>query len=649
MGNFNPDKYLSEFDPDSYLAEPDQGTASDAIMEPAKAIIGGALTEAAAGIGGIAQAINPFADERAGVQAVEDIRAAAPDFSPQTETGKKSLETIGSLIDYGIDIINYPLSGLEGLSHLVRGQGVEKAAQTIRDIQENGLGQNLGSRMLEETGSPLIATAARMTPDIVGTVLGGGAASRTAREGGRAASAVGKELQAAVDPTIKTGRELVQGATSYQAPATRDMVRQIEAGSNDPALAKYEVAQTGKPQVEGEPPQTGVERFFDTKGPKVKADPQARYAISQGAREGVVQPMKNASKPDKDLMLKMTNIADRAKKDELYGMENRPGDVAGDLLMDRLDVIRRANKRAGMALKPITDNMKGKSVDVSEVGANLSDALDDMGVTLARGDDGKLVANYEGSNIEGATTLTGWLDNVLRRVDRVAGSGKIDAFELHQLKKFIDDQVTFGKSSDGLSGQTERVLKRFRTDINDTLGNNFNDYAKANETYSGTIKALDAFQDVAGRKMDLLGDNADKATGTLMRRLMSNAQSRITLLDSLKGIDDAVDKFSAYGGPLRIKGKGGAKNDLKMLVLYADELDRLLGSAPRTSLQGQFDQSFGTAARAATSKSGLFEASVDLTGKAASKAYGVIRPSAVKSDENTIKALRELLKKQSAK
>jgi len=565
------------------------------------------------------------------------------------------LETVGSLIEAGIDIANYPLSGLEGLSHLIKSSvlgdpegGLDKAVSTIRDIQQSGLGQNLGERAFESTGSPLVATAAELTPDLAGVLTGRAAVGAIPET----AETIGRGLQVGAKPVIKAGKEIVEGAAGFQSPAKRGMVKQIEAGSNDPALAGYEVARTGqKPESDPDLPiadeQTGIERFFDTKGPRVKTDKRAVRAIKQGWREGVIQPLKNASVPDRALATRMTNIAERAKKDELYGMENRPGDVAGDLLMGRLDIIRKANKRAGQAIKPTVEKMRGQRVDVSGAGDTFSQKLNEMGITFShpetgqilRNEAGDIEINFSGSDIEGLAGPENVIKRIIKRIDSVGGDGQIDAAKLHQLKKFIDEQVTFGKNAEGLAGETERALKGLRADINRTLGENFPSYAKANETYSGTIDVLDAFQDVAGRKMNLLGDNADKATGTLMRRLMSNAQSRITLLDSLNGIDDAVTKYGGYGGPLRIEGKGGAKNDLKMLVLYADELDRILGSAPRTSLQGQFDQAFGTAARAATSKSGLFEAGVNVAGKVIEKGRGI-------NEENAIKTIKELLREK---
>ena len=546
--------------------------------------------QAIAGVHGIAQSLNLMAGEGAGARRSQQIQEVIPDVSLNNQ-GRQLIQSLSQKYQ---DI----------------------APETLKSLVSDfvSMGPDLGSRVMDITNSPLAATTTEMLPAALESI------------GGLRA---GKQLAS----VARDAGSIIEGAAKYQGPAKREMIERISQGSTDKDLAPFQVS---SPRI-SESFTTDIERFFGTNSPKLKKDPIANSAIKQGWREGVIQPLKMSSKPDKALARQMTAIAERAKKDELFGMENRPGDVAGDVLMGSLDVIRRANKRAGQALKPITDKMKGQTVDVSGIGAKLSDAFDDMGISLSRGDNGRLIANYEGSNIEGITQLTNGLDRVIGRIERVAGSGKIDAYHLHQLKKFIDDQVTFGKSAEGLSGQTERVLKKLRGDINNTLGDNFPDYAKANETYSGTIKAIDAFQEVAGRKMNLLGDNADKATGTLMRRLMSNAQSRITLLDSLDGIDQAVERFSGYGGPLKIEGKGGDKNNLKLLVLYADELDRMLGSAPRTSLQGQFDQAFNTAAKAATSQGGMVDAGIGVVGKMAGKAFGI-------NEENALKSIKDLLK-----
>lgn len=619
------------------FSQPDYPGAS--VIEPARAVVSGAGRAVAGGIKGIAKTLDPTAEPGAGAKAVEEVQAGA--FQPTTQAGQEGLETLGSLMEKGIDIARIPLSGLAGLAELVSGQGFDQAAETIKSVQDEGVSRTLGERVYEETESPLAATFAETIPAGALEFIGLKGAGKVATGARRAAEITkdiavpaGKEIVEVVSkvPAVIAGKEIAEGVVKYQGPAKREIAKQITEGSQSKDLAKYKLKETTP--AKGEP--TAIEQFFDTRGPKIEADTKAGDAVRQGFKEGVIQPLKSSSKSDKTLMGRMTRIAERAKKDELFGMENRPGDVAGNVLMDRLNVVREANKRAGKAIKPIVARMKGTRINIQDVGQSFSGKLDDMGITLKRGESGKIEVDFSGSDIEGLSGPESVIKRVVNRIEGVAGDGSIDASRLHQLKKFIDEQVTFGKTAEGLAGETERALKGLRREINDTLGAKFPAYAEANKTYSGTIDALDAFQDVAGRKMNLLGENADKATGTLMRRLMGNAQSRITLLDSLKGIEDAVEAFGGYGGPLRITGLGGSKNSLKMLVLYADELDRVFGAAPRTSLQGQFDQALGTAARAATSQSGAVDLALGAAGKLAEKARGI-------NEEGAFKAIKKLL------
>ena len=242
MGKFDPNAYLNDFNPSEYLADPDPlGTNYDRIAEPIKAIAGGFGTEIAAGLGGIGSMaveagrglITGEGDAGAtGAQAVEDIRAAAPDFSPQTQAGKAGMKTVQDLVQSGIDVANMSLSGLEGISMLVRGQGFDKAIETIKDIQARGISANLGDRALEATGSPLAATAAYMAPSVL-TAVGALPAKAAAVE---TAQTVGRGLQAGARQSVQTGREIVEGASKLQTPAKRDMVAKIDAGSQDPAL-----------------------------------------------------------------------------------------------------------------------------------------------------------------------------------------------------------------------------------------------------------------------------------------------------------------------------------------------------------------------------------------------------------------------------
>ena len=78
------------------------------------------------------------------------------------------------------------------------------------------------------------------------------------------------------------------------------------------------------------------------------------------------------------------------------------------------------------------------------------------------------------------------------------------------MKRFIDEQVTYGKNARGLWGRP-RVLKSLRHNLDGLLDEASQPTNQVNTQYAETRGALDAPQDVAGKKMDFTGANADKA------------------------------------------------------------------------------------------------------------------------------------------
>ena len=139
------------------------------VIEPALAIGSALVAEPLAGLAGIG--VTAINDVGSGVGAIESVREALT-FKPRTEAGKSGLETIGDLMQKGIDVVNFPLSGLAGIAELVTGQGVDQAAKTIKGIQEEGLANTLAERTFEETGSPIAATAVATAPEAIMARLG---------------------------------------------------------------------------------------------------------------------------------------------------------------------------------------------------------------------------------------------------------------------------------------------------------------------------------------------------------------------------------------------------------------------------------------------------------------------------------------------
>ena len=363
----------------------------------------------------------------------------------------------------------------------------------------------------------------------------------------------------------------------------------------------------------------------------------ADETIKQGFDEGVIAAVKGASDADRIKLAEMIDIMEKTKKNKKFALNNRPSDVAGNTFNNRVGVVIDANKEAGKRLDDVANSLKGQFVDHSPAMNSFIDDLEAIGVSLTKNDKGSLKPNFKGSDIEG---LSGPELVITRVVNRLASIETPDAHSIHRAKRFIDEQVSFGKSAEGLTGRTEGILKSLRRNLDGILDEKFPDYNEVNTVYSETIGAIDELQGAIGKKIDLTGVNAKKALGTKLRTLMGNGQNRVNLLDSIKEIDDIAKKHGGFGkklldAPADVAAK--LKEDLMTQVLFVDELDRVFGPVARTSFQGQIDQALKQGVNAATTKQGAIDLALTGAGKLAEKAQGI-------NEANAFKSIKELLK-----
>lgn len=395
------------------------------------------------------------------------------------------------------------------------------------------------------------------------------------------------------------------GMARNAAQQSDDIAQRIAAGETSRDLALYRI---------------DPEKLAQGAAKAVK-DTQAKEAIKQGFDDGVISAVKAASKDSKKKLLKMAIAAEMAKKDAVYGSYNRPADVAGDSLAERLKYVKRVNTAAGKQLDDVAKSLRGQAADFDTPSQSFYAQLDDMGVSV--GENGQL--NFRGSDIEGITGAEKIIKQVADRVNRTSSQ---DAYDMHRLKRFIDEQVSYGKTTEGLSGKAERALKGLRTSIDESLDKQFPEYDKVNTQYSDTIRAIDSFRDAAGTKVNLFGENSDKALGTVARRLLSNTQSRVNLIDSIKGLEDTSLKY-------------GAKfdDDIMTQMLFADELDKLFGTQARTSLQGDVGKATRRGIETAAGQRSLTGLAIDAASAGVEKARGI-------NEENAFKSIKELLKRE---
>jgi hypothetical protein len=326
----------------------------------------------------------------------------------------------------------------------------------------------------------------------------------------------------------------------------------------------------------------------------------------------LVAMIREASPTDRRNMLESLSIMERATGNKKFSMMNRTTDVAGRSMLKRYKAIEEANKKAGRSIdRYARNNLKNQYVDFDGPVNNFEANLNDMGITLK--DD--LTLDFSGSTIEG---LAGAERILNQMVKRMRSPRDMTAYEVHTFKKFIDDQVTYGKQVEGLSGQAERAIKQLRRELDEVLDSNFEGYNQANTQYAETIRAMDDFQSVMGRTIDMSSPNAATAIGTKLRGLGSNIQSRGRLLDSLNEMQTLGNKYG-----------GGFDDDVINQAAFTMELDKLFGTKADTSFAGQVGESVANIPSKA-------EFVKDTARAAANKVRGV-------NQKAQFKAMRELL------
>lgn len=406
----------------------------------------------------------------------------------------------------------------------------------------------------------------------------------------------------------------VVGATPINIPKGLGANSKAFATINSPLSKKIAQESTGSTQ-KSFTKKLDSERFT----PRIAG--MVKEANKQGFDEGMTKVIANASPIDKRRMLQMVSKMEKGKADSLYQAKNRPADVAGDSLLRQIDFVKSNNRQAGQQLNRVANSLKGKEVDITEPKNKfLDDVSESLGVTF----DDNGTPDFTGSQIETIAPARKLIKDISLRIKR---NPNPDALDAHNFKKFIDENVDFGKRAQGLGGKTESIAKELRKAVNNTLGAQFGKYKEANARFSDTVQALDSLQDAAGKKLDFFGPNADKATGTVLRRLMSNAQGRVTLMDAIENISSTSKKYG-----------GNFEDDILTQMLFADELDAVFGGGGRTSLKGEVKK--------ANIDSAIDLSQMSIPGALAVGAKAVSKKARGINEKNQIKAIKKLLKER---
>lgn len=555
--------------------DPNQGNALDSVYEPAKAIVGGMANTAISGLAGLGNVIQSY-DSGKGAERISEVQNSLPDFSPQTERGKQGLQTVGDLMQAGIDIVNYPISGLAGLATLVTGGGVDNAAQNIRSVQEDGLGHTLGEKTFEATNNPALATGAMMLPDLAGAVLGGkaaktgidGALARLPKRTPKALMAEDGTLRGDFKKALESQGvtlenvfpdDLVNLPANVKPKQAAEMIvrRKLKAGDSNGFLATKKLDSDGF----------------------VIDDDVAKNAISQGFQEGDIQLIKTASDATKRKFAEMIESRRKIKGNTREAMSSQPSGVIGDSAMDRVLFVRDKANQARKELNQLVDTkLANTPVDVVRVARRFAEELKELKVDIV---DGKPV--FEGSLISADQGAKRTIVSALKLMNEPGGA---TAQRAHELKKQLDNMINWKRSASQLTPAGERFARSIRKELNEVIRDVDSDYAQLNDTLSDSIGIIEDFESAMGSKFSILDENAAQKAGNRLRKMLTRYGVSD---DQIKLVEDLDDYAHELGGNF--------SDSVADLVMFNRILEDKFGSVRRGSLSPEIEKGIERAVR----------------------------------------------------
>ena len=633
----SPEEWLASQQPPAPTPVEEPGTTLEgiagAITRGLAPVAGGAALGAAAGapFGGVGAVPGAMAGAAAGALApvVADPivgmvnRLLGTKYSMPSEALEDVLTRVGvpEARTEAERIIQTTAAGASGAR-----AGGQALGQTLQQF-EGPVTRGVGRVLAQQPGRETVAGA-----------LAGGAAQTTAELGGGPVAQLAAGLVAGVSPfavgrrtptttlaperglvAVEPERGLVQRGVEAAGEMVEDVGRFIRA---EPTRKEEQV----KRLLQTDPYNEEAAGYKLQGGVRLVEDASANEAIRQGWRPKFIASLKASSPEDYAAARKMINLYELGAK--RANITKRPYDVVGDTMADRLRYVNRIKTQAGKDLEVAANDLKGKAVDFSPAINRFIGNLQEMGVTVGQNVEnpdftvGQLGVSLRGSDIEGDPASRRLLETIFKRLS----TDVPDAYAGHRAKRFIDNQVEFGKKTEGLVGSTERVVKALRADLNDVLRDFSEDYARANTKYSEAIGALDDLRSVVGAKVNLEGENVDKALGQEARKLLSNYQSRVNMIDALDNLERTARKYGFQ-----------ANDSVTNQVIVANEIDRMFGTAAETSIKGIMEQAGRTGLEVA--QGGVRQAAMDLATGVLEKVRGI-------NQENAVKSLKKLLEEK---
>jgi hypothetical protein len=300
---------------------------------------------------------------------------------------------------------------------------------------------------------------------------------------------------------------------------------------------------------------------------KVVNHPEAKKAIAQGLDEGDVFVMRSASPASKKGMLKMVEDYKAIKNNPRIGQRKQVSDIVGRSAKARYDALKTVNQKAGQQVDKAAQSLKQHSVNMDDEVSSFIQSLEQKGVTVEITKN-RPKLNFDGSDFEGLSEAQAPIENIVKRMFYTR---KPNAYDVHRLKKYIDNNVTYGGGKTGAQGDAERLIKGLRTNLDNYLDNLSPAYDKANTKYARTIGILKEVESLSGKN----GVNA-RTLGLLANRNDSRAVSSAR-------VAEAFDQLDEVSGEMGVRFKDSVSD----LHIFANTLDKALPNQRTNSFKGQ--------------------------------------------------------------
>ena len=504
------------------------------------------------GLTGLVDALNPLAPQGAGAARQKQVQEALT-FTPQLSSGQGAVGNVAGVIqgatDIGTSAIALTTAGIEGA---ITGDPLQ-AARTFQDISDRGASEVIGSTVAEKTDSPFLGSIAKIIPEAALSFTGAG--------------------------QFKTGT--LTSKFGNQISKTKKAVdfKKLSATKKQRLIA--EEIKSGNPNIDS------VTKFITESG-KISTSKASRVALKE-LKEAVgevkaietVSVFERMSDASKIQVQKAINIIKKGRSEPLFKLDNRPSDVLGESIGLRAERVFNINKEAGKNIGKIAKALKNKKVNISAARNDFFKSMDELGVKFNVAEDGWVTPDFSRSKFAGGSQKD---MNVLTN-DLLKGEV---GFEFaHELKQSIRQNLNFDPIGTAkITGRSEKILKDLSSQIDGVLDATSKPYNKANIKFAKTKDAVNKFQKMAGKDVDLFSDTAKEVFANKAKRITSNATSRSTIKRDIDEIDAILDDL----------GKGFNDN-VKSLIFATDELERIFDVAPQNSLQGNLLMAGGKLAR----------------------------------------------------